>query len=262
MTTSILFTTAAAIFLYATVAWVISAWLRRADIIDPFWGPGFIVVTVVAAISGDRSDQIQWLIVALVSIWGLRLGGHLLIRWLHEPHEDRRYASMRAAGGDHWWLQSLATVFWLQAVILWFVASPLICCVTSKSEVYIPGMIAGILVFTVGLYFESVGDHQLATFKKQANNDSKVLKTGLWKYTRHPNYFGDFLVWWGLFITGISCGAPAWTVISPVIMSVLLMKVSGVGMLEKDISERRPDYVQYVQQTNTFFPWPPGDSSK
>lgn len=258
MTTTIFLTTASAVLLYTTFAWLFSVWLKRADIIDPFWGPGFIVVLSAAMLaSGSLSGQFRWVLFALVCIWGIRLGSHLFIRWWNEEHEDRRYAAMREAGSQLWWLRSLVTVFWLQAVILWIVATPLIFAVISQEQINPALAAVGFILFCVGLFFEAVGDFQLKAFKRRSNSQGQVLKTGLWKYTRHPNYFGDFTVWWGFFLTGLACGAPAWTVISPVIMSVLLMKVSGVGMLEKDISERRPAYAEYVQQTNAFFPWFP-----
>lgn len=258
MTTTVLLVTIAAVLLHTTIAWLISVASKRADVIDPFWGPGFIVVIMAAAWVGDGApDQARVVLVAMVSIWGLRLGLHLLTRWMKEEHEDRRYAAMRQAGSELWWLRSLVTVFWLQAVILWIVATPLIYAVTSNAPVFRAGTVVGIMVYCCGLFFEAVGDHQLTAFRKRADSRGEVLNTGLWKYTRHPNYFGDFAVWWGFFAICVSCGAPLWTVISPLIMSVLLMKFSGVGMLEKDIQHRRPGYAAYVQQTNAFFPWAP-----
>lgn len=263
MTSTVLLVTIVAVLLHTTIAWLISVVTKRADVIDPFWGPGFIVVVMAAATVGEGApEKARVVLAALVSVWGLRLGLHLLTRWMKEEHEDRRYAAMRDAGSQLWWLQSLVTVFWLQAAILWVVATPLIYAMTSDAEVNKFGMVAGIVIYCVGLFFEAVGDHQLTVFRKKADTSGQVLDSGLWKYTRHPNYFGDFAVWWGFFAISLSCGAPIWTVISPLIMSVLLMKFSGVGMLEKDIKERRPGYSDYVERTNAFFPWFPKSSDK
>ena len=263
MTTTVLLVTAAAVLLHTTLAWLISAVTTRADVIDPFWGPGFIVVVMAAVMFGQGvPDRSRVVLVALVSVWGLRLGLHLLTRWMKEPHEDRRYAAMRHAGSERWWLRSLVTVFWLQAFILWVVALPLIYAVTADGHVFRGGVVIGIVVYCIGLFFETVGDHQLTLFRSDADNEQRVLDTGLWRYTRHPNYFGDFAVWWAFYGMSLSCGAPVWTVISPLIMSVLLMKFSGVGLLEKDIRQRRSGYSDYVAQTNAFFPWFPRDRSE
>ena len=174
---------------------MLSVWLQRADIIDPFWGPGFLVVVgTAAAVNHGIVGLPQWVLMFLVAAWGLRLGCHLFVRWLHEEHEDRRYAAMREAGSKLWWLRSLLTVFWLQAVILWIVATPLLFAVVSNSQVVPVAMICGVVLFCIGLFFEAVGDFQLTAFKRRADSSGKVLRTGLWKFTRHPNYFGDFTV--------------------------------------------------------------------
>lgn len=238
-----------------TVAWCISALIRRADIIDPCWGLGFAAIAVAVIVQSGRTDF--WPAILTV-IWGLRLFLHLVIRWWGEEHEDRRYSAMRAKGSDKWWLQSLATVFWLQAAIMWALCVPLLQAVASGDAIHSVGFAIGAAVWAVGLFFEAIGDWQLTQFRGRPDSNSQVLKTGLWKYTRHPNYFGDFLVWWGLYIMCVAYGASWVTIYAPVVMSLLLMKFSGVGMLEKDISERRPGYREYVESTPTFFPWFPG----
>lgn len=253
-------TTALAVLAYVSIGWIISAVLRRADVVDPLWGPGFAVITIACFAlkdSGVAGVSPATILLAAVVCWGLRLGLHLVIRWWGEQHEDRRYAGLRAAGSDLWWLRSLFTVFWLQGVIMWLVSLPLQFGLTTAPTEFGSLFFAGLSVWAVGLFFETVGDWQLTQFRNDPANSGKVLSTGLWKFTRHPNYFGDFAVWWGLFLMSLHCGAPAWTAISPIAMSVLLMKFSGVGILEKDIRSRRPGYEQYVQETNTFWPWFP-----
>ncbi|MEZ6127150.1 MAG: DUF1295 domain-containing protein [Planctomycetaceae bacterium] len=241
-----------------TVVWVVSIQLTRTDIIDVFWGPGFVLIAGATCFRYREQIRPQAVIlVAAVSLWGLRLGTHLLIRWWNEPHEDRRYAAMRSAAGQSWWLRSLVTVFWLQAVILWMVSWPLQSALQSSRSAQPTVFAAGLLLCVIGFLFETVSDWQLTVFRRDPVHRNQVLDTGLWHYSRHPNYFGDFLVWWGLFMMSLALGAAWWTVVSPVVMSALLMKFSGVGMLEKDISDRRPEYSAYAARTNTFFPWFP-----
>lgn len=264
--TSVLIWSAAAVFVYVFIAWGLSLIWTRADIVDPFWGPGFCVLCATVVLVGRRSELqslISWRValLVLVCLWGLRLGVHLSIRWLSEPHEDRRYAAMRSAGGAKWWLRSLVTVFILQGCLIWLIGLPLQLALTSSADVMPPVFIIGAVVWLIGFLFETVGDWQLTRFRKDPQNADRVLNTGLWKYTRHPNYFGDFAVWWGFFIMAVACGASLWTALCPALMSVFLMKFSGVGLLEKDISSRRPGYGEYVRTTSTFWPWWPSTAS-
>ena len=252
--------TALAVLAYASIGWTISAVLRRADVVDPLWGPGFAVIVVVCAFLNRAvllGASPATVLLSAACLWGLRLGLHLAVRWWGEEHEDRRYAGLRTAGTRWWWLRSLVTIFWLQGLIMWLVSLPLqFGLTTSQSDLGILFFI-GLTIWAIGFFFESIGDWQLTQFRSKPENAGKVLNSGLWRFTRHPNYFGDFAVWWGLFLMSLHCGAPGWTVFSPIVMSVLLMKFSGVGILEKDIRSRRPGYEQYVQETNTFWPWFP-----
>lgn len=246
------------ILCYFSVAWAISAVLRRADIIDVFWGPGFAVAGIAGVrVYDGEVNNCQLILLAAVVIWAARLGLHLLVRWWGEEHEDRRYAALRAAGTRLWWLRSLVTVFCFQGTILWLVALPLQYALAAPTIIQPAVFALGLALWTVGFVFETIGDWQLTRFRSRADSRDKVLNTGLWRYTRHPNYFGDFLVWWGFFVMAVSIGAPFWTVISPIVMSAFLMKFSGVGILEKDIASRRPGYAEYVESTSTFFPAPP-----
>lgn len=251
---------------FVTAVWMLSVLLKRASIIDAFWGPGFAVVALFCLWrSTQRSGQSltelmpQLALTAMTVLWGTRLGLHLAIRvFLHDTHEDRRYAAMRARHNPGFWLKSLWIVFWLQGLIMWIVALPL---QTALAVQQLPWSAAftwlAVLFWAAGLFFEAVGDRQLARFRANPANQGGLLNRGLWRYTRHPNYFGDFLVWWGLWLFSVNLGAPVWTVLSPTLMSVFLMKFSGVGLLEKDIASRRPDYVHYVRTTNAFFPGRP-----
>jgi len=248
-----LLTTLATITATMVLVWLLSLARRDASIVDPFWGSGFVIVALTASWLNFPPSARTTLLVALTAVWGLRLSLFLLWRnWGHE--EDRRYQAMRANHGARFWWVSLFTVFMLQAVILWFVSLP-IQVAASQEETnplhWLDGL--GVLIWTIGFAFEAVGDWQLARFKADPANTGRVMDRGLWRFTRHPNCFGDFAVWWGLYLIAAAGGA-WWTLLSPLAMSFLLLKVSGVTLLEKTITDRRPDYANYRIRTNAFFP--------
>jgi steroid 5-alpha reductase family enzyme len=236
--------------------WCLSLARRDASIIDPFWGAGF-VLTVWFAVGWNWPVSQRGLLLAwLTTIWGIRLSGFLLWRnW--GTGEDRRYVAMRQRHGPHFWWISLFTVFLLQGVILWFVALPIQVSTAMLALDPLGWLDAtGASIWCVGMFFEAVGDYQLARFKTDGKNSGRVMDRGLWRYTRHPNYFGDFCVWWGIYLIAAAGGA-WWTIASPLLMSLLLMRVSGVTLLESTIVERRPEYAAYQARTSSFFPRPP-----
>lgn len=237
-----------------TLLWLVSLPLKNVSIIDLFWGCGFVLIGWIGFLLGNGDSPRNLLVAVLTTIWGLRLAGYLTWRNWGES-EDYRYRAMRASRGAAFAWISLFLVFGLQGVIMLIVALPVLVSVTSTTPL---GAVdaAGVLLWGTGLFFEAIGDWQLARFKSRPENHGKVLDRGLWRYTRHPNYFGDFLVWWGLYLLAITAGG-AWTVFSPLLMSLLLLKVSGVTLLEKSLHERRPAYADYVRRTSPFFPWPP-----
>lgn len=247
---------AVAIVALMVITWIISLIVKDASIVDMVWGLGFVLATWAAALSVDGITPRGLLIAILVSIWGLRLSGYLVWRNLGKE-EDRRYQRMREKNPDSFWIISLFKVFGLQAVLMWIIAVPPVLTQTSDSGLFWLDWV-GVGIWLVGLFFETVGDFQLARFKSRPDSEGRVMDRGLWRYTRHPNYFGDFTVWWGHWVVS-SAGGLWWTVFSPIVMSVLLMRVSGVALLEKDIEERRPEYQEYVEKTNAFFPGPPED---
>jgi steroid 5-alpha reductase family enzyme len=254
--TQTLFLNAGAIALAMLALWIVATLIRDASIVDPFWGMGFVLVAGISWALNPTDHFRTPLLAAMVAIWGLRLSVYLLWRnWGHV--EDRRYVAMRQHHGPRFWWVSLFTVFLLQAAILWLVSLPIQASAAySQSTPFGPLDAIGIVLWLIGLFFETMGDLQLARFQADPNNAGKVMDRGLWRYTRHPNYFGDFCVWWGFFFIAWAGGA-AWTVGSPLLMSFLLMKVSGVALLEKTISTRRPEYAAYCERTNAFFPGPP-----
>ena len=236
-------------------AWILSLLRRDASVIDGFWGAGFVVLTWIYWLRTDGTDARKWMIAILVSLWGLRLSWHIIRRNWGEP-EDYRYREMRDKQGPRFSLSSLFTVFLLQAGLLWLISVPLLKAQATRAEIGWLDL-AGLAVFLVGLFFESVGDRQLEKFRADPNNRGKVLCTGLWRYTRHPNYFGDATVWWGFFLITLATPGSAWTIFSPILMTLFLLKVSGVVMLEKKLVETKPAYRDYIARTNGFLPWFP-----
>lgn len=250
--------TMAAIMGAMFLLWLISIARRDASIIDPCWGAGFVLTAWLAVGMNSPAETRPLLLAGLTTAWGLRLSLFLLWRnWGHG--EDRRYVAMREYHGPRFWWVSLWTVFWLQGVILWCVSFPLQAAAVNNSAAAFGWLDAvGGILWNIGILFETIGDWQLARFKSDPANSGKVMNRGLWRYTRHPNYFGDFCVWWGLYLIATAGGA-GWTVFSPLVMSILLMKISGVTLLESTINERRPDYRSYQARTNAFFPGLPKD---
>jgi steroid 5-alpha reductase family enzyme len=242
---------------YMTAIWLLSLVLRNAGIVDVFWGLGFLVVALVYLASGDGFIGRRVLITTLVATWGLRLSLHILHRnW--RKGEDYRYREWRERAGANFWWRSFFQVFLLQGVLLWVISAPLLAAQFYESpDNFTVVDVLGALVWGVGFFFESVGDWQLARFKSDPANKGKVMNTGLWRYTRHPNYFGDATVWWGLFIIAAATGRGAWAVFSPVVMTFLLLRVSGVALLEKKQAKTKPEYREYVESTSAFLPWFP-----
>jgi steroid 5-alpha reductase family enzyme len=240
-----------------TLVWAISLLKRDAGIIDVFWGLGFVVVAWFYFFRTDAFTVRKVLTVALVSLWGLRLSVHILLRSIGRG-EDYRYRDMRERHSRYFALWSLFAIFWLQAAILWFVSAPLLAAQSSALPQGLTWLDAlGVVLFAVGFLFETVGDWQLARFKRDPANAGQVMQAGLWRYTRHPNYFGDALVWWGLSLIALSTPGSLWTIASPAVMTFLLLKVSGVSLLERSLAATKPEYREYSLRTNAFFPWPP-----
>jgi len=239
---------------FAAAGWVVSLPIRNVSIVDSMWSLMFLLAASVYAWGQDVLGARALAVLAMVAAWALRLAIH--IAWRNRGHgEDFRYREIRARNEPGFAFKSLYLVFGLQAVLAWVVSLPLLAAVNSTAALT-PLDLAGIILWCAGMAFEVLGDAQLARFKADPDNRGKVLDRGLWRYTRHPNYFGEFCVWWGLFLVALAAGG-WWSLVGPALMSVLLLKVSGVALLEKDIGERRPGYRDYMRRTNAFFPGPP-----
>jgi steroid 5-alpha reductase family enzyme len=238
------------------VTWLVSLPLRNASIVDLIWGLGFVLVAWAVRLTVDGNSARQWLLVAMVTIWGLRLSIYLTWR-NHGNGEDYRYQAMRRHWGPRFWWVSLFTVFALQGVLMWTVSIGVQLGQVPDSPGLGPLAGLGVLVWLVGIVFESVGDAQLARFKADPANRGTVMDRGLWRYTRHPNYFGDACVWWGIALVAAESGLGAFGIIGAVVMTVLLRRVSGVTLLEKSLKKRRAGYEEYIARTSPFVPRPP-----
>jgi steroid 5-alpha reductase family enzyme len=240
-----------------TLLWVVSLALRNSSIVDPFWGTGFVLVNwLYFALMPDGFPARKWLISVLVTVWGLRLSIHLLRRnW--GAGEDFRYRKWREQFGARWWWVSLFRVFVLQGVLLWIISAPLLAAQIrpTLNHLNVMDWIGG-AVWAIGFFFEATGDHQLTRFRGNSANKGKVLNTGVWRYTRHPNYFGDATQWWGYYLIA-AAGSGYWTIWSPILMTVMLLRVSGVALLEKTLATAKPGYREYVDSTSAFVPWFP-----
>jgi steroid 5-alpha reductase family enzyme len=242
---------------YMIAAWLVSLVRRDASVVDVFWGLGFVLLAVVYAVAADGFVGRQILVTTLVGVWGVRLSLYILWRnW--GQGEDYRYRRWREQAGEKFWWRSLFQVFFLQGLLLWVIAMPLLAAQFADEPDRLTWVdLVGALIWGVGFFFEAVGDWQLARFKADPANRGKVMRSGLWAYTRHPNYFGDATAWWGYYVIAAGAGSGYWTFFSPILMTVLLLRVSGVALLERTQVKAKPGYRDYVESTSAFIPWFP-----
>lgn len=251
-----LLASAIAVWVALSLLWAVSVRRRDTSIIDAFWGPGFGLIAVVALAKAPEISAHGLLIAAMILLWSLRLGAHLLRRNLAHG-EDRRYREMREAAPGNWAVRSYVTVFMLQGVLMWLISLPVQFAIGGNGLLTHPLTIAGTTLFLFGFVFEAVADAQLWRFKQDPASKGRVMETGLWRYSRHPNYFGETCVWWGLFLACLPAHGAWWTLFSPLLVTFLLLKVSGLPLAEKKMSERRPGYDAYIARTSAFIPLPP-----
>ena len=240
--------------LFSIGGWLVSLLKRDVSIVDSLWSIMFWLAAITYYVTLPDTGPRATLILLLVSLWALRLSLYITWRNWGEP-EDRRYQAIRANNEPNFAIKSLYIVFILQGFLAWIISLPLLAAAYSPASLGALDYL-GVILWLTGMVFEAGGDYQLQRFKADASNRGKVMSSGLWRYTRHPNYFGNACIWWGFGLIALAAGG-WWALISPIIMTVLLLKVSGVSLLEQDIGERRPDYANYIEQTNAFFPWWP-----
>lgn len=248
--------TGGVILVLMTLLWIISLWQKDASIVDIFWGIGFMIIAWLAFLSTPQGYlPRKQLLCILVMIWGLRLAIHIGIRNRGKP-EDFRYAGWRLEHGMHWWWYSFFQVFLLQGFLMWLISAPIVAAQTSGfPAILTPLDMIGVLLWSFGFLFESIGDAQMMLFKSKPKNRGMLLTAGLWKYTRHPNYFGEAVLWLGFYMIALAAGR-WWTIFSPLLMTFLLVKISGVAMLERTM-KLKPGYEEYMQKTSAFLPWVP-----
>jgi steroid 5-alpha reductase family enzyme len=247
-----------AILVLDTTFFLLAALLRKNDLADVIWGPGFLVVVGTAWRFGapERPADVRLVLaITLVGIWAIRLLCHVAARNLGHD-EDARYAKWRAEWGQSWLWRSYLQVFLLQGLILLLVSSPLLWLVANQEVPLDGACYVGILVWLFGFAFEAIGDEQLRRFKNDPANRGKLMTNGLWSWSRHPNYFGEVVQWWGIFLFALPLPYGTLTVISPLLITFLILKVSGVPMLEEAMA-KRPGAEEYRRQTSVFFPRPP-----
>ncbi|HSH98924.1 MAG: DUF1295 domain-containing protein [Methylophilaceae bacterium] len=243
-----------AISLFAFAGWVVCTLRSNVTLVDSMWSLFFLLAAIVYSQQTEAVSERASVITLLVAIWALRLSIYLTCRnW--GPHEDHRYQAIRKNNEPNFWIKSLYIVFGLQAVLAWIISLPLLGAIHGTKTITWLDFV-GIALWVLGFLWESIGDWQLARFKAQASNKGKVMAKGLWRFSRHPNYFGEFCIWWAYGLLALAAGA-WWSLPAPLLMTFMLLKVSGVALLEKDIGERRPAYADYIKRTNAFLPWLP-----
>jgi steroid 5-alpha reductase family enzyme len=245
------------IWVLVTILWIWSVIIKNVSIVDIFWGMGFVIVNASYVFSSGELNPRKLLILGLVTIWGLRLAIYLALRNIGKG-EDFRYREFRRKYGQerYWWISYFQT-FLLQGFLMMIVSLPLLGISGSTHSGNLNFLdYLGIFVWLTGFTFEAGGDFQLSRFKRDPENKGKVLNTGFWKYTRHPNYFGDSAVWWAYALFSLAAGS-YWQIIGSVIMTLLIIRISGVALLEKSLTGSKPQYREYIQKTSSFFPWFP-----
>ena len=239
-----------------TLLWVVGVIVKNVSIVDLFWGFGFVMISGFYFLKTDGFELRKIIILILVAVWGLRLSFYLAWRNIGEG-EDYRYKEFRKKYGSRYWWVSFFQTFLLQGFLMWLISAPLLGAQYYGRDNSIGVMdCIGFFFWITGFIFETAGDLQLARFKSDPANKNKVMDKGLWHYTRHPNYFGDTMVWWGFGFLCFATGSYL-PVLGSFLMTVLIIKVSGVSLLEKSLKVRKPQYKDYIEKTSSFIPWIP-----
>ena len=252
---NVFFLSIVVLLIYMTSVFGLALWLKDNSIVDVAYGVAFVLACGLAfLVYGDNHPR-QWLVLFLILIWGLRLACHILLRKQGEG-EDFRYRQWREEWGETFIWRSFLQIFMLQGTVIFLVALPALLVINSPGARLGAFDVAGLLVWLFGFGFEAIGDWQLLDFKRKAENRGKIIQSGLWRYTRHPNYFGEAVLWWGLFLIALKVPYGAVAVLSPLLINFLLLKVSGIPMLEAKY-QNNPEFSVYKERTNALFPWFP-----
>lgn len=251
--------------LFVTIAafsafWALHLRLKNAGVVDLYWGAGFVVIGGIYLLHSGPPNTYQSVMMAMIVIWAVRLSVYLVRRFSSSPHEDARYTAMRVNSGSSYWWTSLPKIFVLQAVAMWIIATPLHTALTlSVDELYSgPLLGVGIILFCIGLSIEAIADHQLASFKRQTPSTTEILRSGLWRLSRHPNYFGEAIIWWGLGIYAFALTGSLVSLIGPMALTIILVGVTG-KLTDEYLQESRGEaFLIYRRETSGFLPLPPG----
>lgn len=244
----------ALVLVYMSVWFVISLRKKRNDVADVAWGLGFVFLAWASFVLSEHHGIRSLFVCGLVSLWGLRLASHIYRRNAGKP-EDYRYQQWRKDWGKWFYLRSYFQVFILQGILLYLIVLPVLVINGYTGPARGALDIIGAVIWVIGFYFEAVGDAQLARFLKNPAHKGKLMQTGLWAYTRHPNYFGEVTQWWGIWLLALSMPYGFLTVIGPLTITTLILKVSGIPMLEKKMASH-PDFAQYARRVRAFLPLP------
>jgi steroid 5-alpha reductase family enzyme len=246
------------LFLYMTFWFIVSLVKKRNDVADIAWGIGFVLISWVSFFLSENNETRSLILSFLVTFWGLRLAIHIYFRNKGKK-EDYRYQAWRQSWGKLFYLRSYFQVYLFQGLMILIIASPVLLAHKGQGPAINFLDLIGVSLWIIGFFFETVGDFQLSQFIKNSSN--KIMDQGLWKYTRHPNYFGETIQWWGIWIISLSTTYGSWGIIGPITITFLILKVSGVPMLEKKMAEN-PDFDDYRKRTSVFFPWLPKKKSR
>lgn len=252
MSSALIFS-AIAVFLFMQCAFVLSVIRKRNDLADIVWGIGFVVLAWLFFPFAHPSIR-SFVVTMLVTLWGLRLSFHIALRHKNKP-EDERYAAWRRTW-KYFTLRSYVQIYLLQGLLLWIIAMPILAIHTSPYAALHWLDVVGLIVWIIGFGCEVIADKQLKAFLSHPAHKGKIMQTGLWRYSRHPNYFGEVTAWWGIFLMAVSVPQGILTIISPLMITALILFVSGVPMLERKYAGR-PDFEEYKKRTSVFFPLPP-----
>lgn len=242
--------------IFMTLIFAVAMRLKDNSIVDIAYGIGFVLVAWSSYWLYAGGHPRQQLLLALITLWGLRLATHIFMRKRNEVGEDARYRQWRESWGETFIWRSFLQIYMLQGSVIFLVSLPVMLVMAQPGGEIVWLDFCGILIWMVGFAFESIGDYQLLIFKRTTENRGKIIQSGLWQYTRHPNYFGEATLWWGIFLIALSTPYGTIAIISPLLIDFLLLKVSGIPMLEAKYADR-PDFEYYKQRTNAFFPWFP-----
>ncbi len=244
------------LFGYVTTLFVVGLFLRRNDIADVAWGPGVLLAGLTAVLVSGARDIPVLIVLGCVSLWAVRLGVRIFLR-NRKKGEDYRYRAWRESWGRWFFVRSYLQVYLLQGFLMAVVGYPLIhLAVFGTGEYAWAFLIVGGAVWLSGFYFEVVGDVELDRFMRLPENKGKLLTTGLWRYSRHPNYFGEVTMWWGVWLMILSTPFGVVALVSPITITLLILRVSGIPMLEVKLREH-PEWAAYAERTSAFIPWPP-----